>query len=833
MSGATISEIVAELDGAPAADGFLAHCPAHEDSTPSLSITESGGKILVHCHAGCTQDAVIAAMKERGLWTSGNGDSMHAGAARGKGRPPKPKAVPIPEDALKQLNHEIYSPWSAKNLGEAVLGSVYRDAESCARFCVVRFRGELGKTIRPYFFGEDGKFHEGQAMPDSRPFLRLPEVLAAPDARVVVVEGEACAEVEIPGYIVVTWAGGSSATTHTDWSALLGRDVTIWGDADKKYDKDGSVLPWHLQPGMKAALTIQKFVPNARILDVRKYGEQKDGWDVCDAQAEGVDVGVFVETCPVLELSTVDGERKAESSDEIAELFNYSNGRALCGAAFSKDQSRAPALKVYFARNIEVVHQLAAAKIFEELRGADHCAGLKLDGNTVFHYRRDRHYWEPYIDLTRPKDAFAPLPLLEGNERVIQQFGADFTFAPVGGRPKTRHFDRTATSRNRECFVQYCASLLKPDPAFLQRKPGKTISCENGLLLYRDGDYVLEPHAPEHFQQVPSFPFRYMPWDTIPIERRVLVTEYLEKLFRNVPREQFSSFMVFGGFLIGYTLTPFRAKRFFVFIGDNDSGKTFLMEIVRSLHTETGTAADADFQKMQKHPGDFDWVPFKRTLVVMNDDFPPAGELPAYVLKKAANPNTRITINEKFRPPFEQVNTAACFIDTNENPTSPDPYIANRLCAVPCDAAFTDEEQLSTANITFLNRVCAPEMREVFFNFGIECLRQFFAEESIDGLLPPLVKERTAAVTGSLNDIDLWITESVSKGILMETQTGRADRRQLYKLYEQTRKKPYGRNTFYMILRRRYSETKSGEEFFHGLHVTTAGLQLLGEAVEG
>jgi hypothetical protein len=33
-----------------------------------LSITERDGKLLVHCHAGCDQRAVIDALRARGLW---------------------------------------------------------------------------------------------------------------------------------------------------------------------------------------------------------------------------------------------------------------------------------------------------------------------------------------------------------------------------------------------------------------------------------------------------------------------------------------------------------------------------------------------------------------------------------------------------------------------------------------------------------------------------------------------------------------------------------------------------------------------------------------------
>ncbi len=44
-----------------------AHCPAHDDKNPSLSITERDGKLLVKSHAGCDQGAVWDALKGMGL----------------------------------------------------------------------------------------------------------------------------------------------------------------------------------------------------------------------------------------------------------------------------------------------------------------------------------------------------------------------------------------------------------------------------------------------------------------------------------------------------------------------------------------------------------------------------------------------------------------------------------------------------------------------------------------------------------------------------------------------------------------------------------------------
>jgi predicted transcriptional regulator len=46
----------------PSGEGFVGRCPAHDDKTPSLSIAESGGKILLHCHAGCPPEAICAAL---------------------------------------------------------------------------------------------------------------------------------------------------------------------------------------------------------------------------------------------------------------------------------------------------------------------------------------------------------------------------------------------------------------------------------------------------------------------------------------------------------------------------------------------------------------------------------------------------------------------------------------------------------------------------------------------------------------------------------------------------------------------------------------------------
>lgn len=47
--------------------GYMARCPAHEDRDPSLSLTPTDDRLLVHCHAGCPAENVCAAV---GITTS-------------------------------------------------------------------------------------------------------------------------------------------------------------------------------------------------------------------------------------------------------------------------------------------------------------------------------------------------------------------------------------------------------------------------------------------------------------------------------------------------------------------------------------------------------------------------------------------------------------------------------------------------------------------------------------------------------------------------------------------------------------------------------------------
>ena len=77
----TAESIAKALGGRKADREWKARCPAHNDRKPSLSIRDGNdGKVLVRCRSGCTQESVITALRNRGLWT-GKGSKRLKGTA--------------------------------------------------------------------------------------------------------------------------------------------------------------------------------------------------------------------------------------------------------------------------------------------------------------------------------------------------------------------------------------------------------------------------------------------------------------------------------------------------------------------------------------------------------------------------------------------------------------------------------------------------------------------------------------------------------------------------------------------------------------------------------
>jgi hypothetical protein len=217
-----------------------------------------------------------------------------------------PPMIPIPEDqaTLNSLTKRVRDRWCVENWGAATSVSRYRNESGQWVFCTVRFEkdkdGSGKKRVKNdilFYLSKDGKW-TAKWHQDLRPFpLYGVEKLAGNDLPVLVVEGEKCARVEVPGFVVVSWLGGTANMAKSSWTPLKKRKVYIWPDADSARDRNGDMKSLHDQPGMKAAYFIKSQVPSAKILDIyrhRPLESEPGGWDIADAVNEGLDPVDFI-----------------------------------------------------------------------------------------------------------------------------------------------------------------------------------------------------------------------------------------------------------------------------------------------------------------------------------------------------------------------------------------------------------------------------------------------------------------------------------------------------------------------------------------------------------
>jgi putative DNA primase/helicase len=111
--------IARALGGRKAGGGWIAHCPAHDDRKPSLSIHHGDdGKMLVRCHAGCDQTRLVAALRSRGLWDQ-NGNGLFPSSSS----PDATYKPPDPDDAKRSA--AAFAVWNATSPAAGTLVETY------------------------------------------------------------------------------------------------------------------------------------------------------------------------------------------------------------------------------------------------------------------------------------------------------------------------------------------------------------------------------------------------------------------------------------------------------------------------------------------------------------------------------------------------------------------------------------------------------------------------------------------------------------------------------------------------------------------------------------
>jgi putative DNA primase/helicase len=272
-----IEKLLDKLDGVvKTSNGWDACCPAHDDKSPSLSISENGkeGRILMNCHAGCRPKEIMKSidMKMSDLMPQRSNDGP-ADDLPAKETPDSP--LPTEEET-----RHYKALWAAgsllKKFGLNPTCWGYYNAEGDLVGVILRWDESGGtKVIKPV--AKIGDSWEIGAMPEPRPLYRLPQIKN--EDRVYVTEGEKAADALVSlGLPATTSSGGANAAKQTDWSPLAGKDVVIFPDNDesgRRYAKKVASLCLKLNPPARV-----------RIVELPNLPEKGDAFDYVEARRE-------------------------------------------------------------------------------------------------------------------------------------------------------------------------------------------------------------------------------------------------------------------------------------------------------------------------------------------------------------------------------------------------------------------------------------------------------------------------------------------------------------------------------------------------------------------
>jgi hypothetical protein len=154
------------------------------------------------------------------------------------------------------------------------------------RFETIDSEGIPRKEFRPRRYGallKKGRTRTGwhwKGWGENRPLYGLCELLAQPEAPVIVVEGErkvAAAQRLFPKYVAVSPMNGAKSPQKTDWTPTAGRNITIWPDHDE---------PGHAFKEEAAKLAVDAGALSVAVVTIPQAWPAK--WDLADALPDGV-----------------------------------------------------------------------------------------------------------------------------------------------------------------------------------------------------------------------------------------------------------------------------------------------------------------------------------------------------------------------------------------------------------------------------------------------------------------------------------------------------------------------------------------------------------------
>lgn len=262
------------LNPRESATGWTCRCPSHGDRSPSLSINlGSDGKVLLHCHARCTPEAIVRSLgltladlfpadssSPRGLLPRprrrGRGDESRNNSVSEGGFVAVAEGTKVKKPVRKFLTaNEAVAELERQHGPRSAFWTYHNDCGEPVGV-VVRWnvpadpadpKSTPGKKILPVSRMSDGSGWVNCGMSTPRPLYGLPDLMVTKaGSRVYVVEGEKTADAARSiGLMATTSPHGSKSAKQADWSPVTGHEVVISPDHDEageKYANDVTAL---------------------------------------------------------------------------------------------------------------------------------------------------------------------------------------------------------------------------------------------------------------------------------------------------------------------------------------------------------------------------------------------------------------------------------------------------------------------------------------------------------------------------------------------------------------------------------------------------------------
>lgn len=193
----------------------VSRCTAHDDSNPSLSIRLDADKVLLHCHAGCSVDDILASLDLTPA------DLFNQPLERTE-RPTDDLWIPCQERGHRRIAQYLYRDEN---------GSIIHGVTRCDNKCFAQWRpAHDTRSGRRWSLNDD----QGKRIVRTVPY-RLPSLLKAKanDQVIWICEGEKDVHALVDHGLVATCnAGGAGKWTAEHAAYLQGADVTIVADRD-------------------------------------------------------------------------------------------------------------------------------------------------------------------------------------------------------------------------------------------------------------------------------------------------------------------------------------------------------------------------------------------------------------------------------------------------------------------------------------------------------------------------------------------------------------------------------------------------------------------------